>query len=255
MGIKFKRMRLPFKLLVAFFLLLVFGRPLHAQSYKSDNLEIIRLSDHVFQHISYLNTQDFGKVSCNGMIVVDDHQALVFDTPAEDQVALELVNWIKTNLSSKVKAVVATHFHADCLGGLNTFHAAGIPSYAQVLTLKYAKQRNFPVPQHGFKASQVLSVGGLSVQVGYFGAGHTRDNVVAYVPSEKIMFGGCLIKEFGAGKGNLEDADESAWPRTVQKVKARYPGVKLIIPGHGKVGGAELLVYTGSLFAKPQTSK
>lgn len=248
-------MRLSLKLLVAIFLLLGLGRPLHAQSYTSDNLEIIRLSDHVFQHISYLNTKDFGKVSCNGMIVVDDHEALVFDTPAEDQATLELINWIKTNLSSKVKAVVATHFHADCLGGLNTFHAAGIPSYAQVQTLEFAKQKHFPVPKHGFKSSQVLSVGGTSVQVGYFGAGHTRDNVVAYVPSEKIMFGGCLIKEIGAGKGNLEDADESAWPSTVQKVKARYPAAKLIIPGHGKVGGAELLDYTSSLFAKPQTSK
>lgn len=248
-------MRLPLKLLLAFFLLLGLIRPLHAQSYKSDNLEIIRLSDHVFQHISYLNTQDFGKVSCNGMIVVDDHQALVFDTPAEDQATLELINWIKTNLNSKVKAVVATHFHSDCLGGLNTFHAAGIPSYAQVQTLEFAEQKHFPVPQYGFKTSKVLRVGGTSVQVGYFGAGHTQDNVVAYVPSEKIMFGGCLIKETGAGKGNLEDADESAWPLTIQKVKARYSAAKLIIPGHGNVGDVELLDYTSSLFAKPQTSK
>ncbi len=248
-------MRQYLKLLVAIFLLLGLNRPLHAQSYKSANLEIIRLSDRVFQHISYLNTQDFGKVSCNGMIVVDDHEALVFDTPAEDQATLELINWIKTNLSSKVKAVVATHFHADCLGGLNTFHAAGIPSYAQVQTLQFAKQNHFPVPQHGFKTSQVFSAGGMSVQVGYFGGGHTRDNVIAYVPSEQIMFGGCLVKEIGAGKGNLEDADESAWPLTVQKIKAKYPAAKLIIPGHGKMGGTELLDYTSSLFAKPQTSK
>lgn len=248
-------MRLPLKMLLVVFLTIGLTAPLTAQIYKSDNLEIIRLSDHIFQHISYLETQNFGKVSCNGMIVVNDHEAVVFDTPAEDQAAQELIMWIKTNLNSKVKAVVATHFHADCLGGLNTFHQAGVPSYAQVLTLQLAKQQHFPVPQHGFRQSQVLQVGDMSVQVGYFGAGHTRDNVVAYVPAEKIMFGGCLIKEIGAGKGNLEDADERVWPLTVQKVKAKYPALKLIIPGHGKVGGAELLDYTIKLFAKTQTSK
>ena len=248
-------MRSFFKLFLLVFLTVESAATLTAQSYKSDNLKIIQLNDRVYQHVSYLNTQDFGKVSCNGMIVVDDMEALVFDTPAEDQAAQELINWIKTKLNSKIKAVVATHFHADCLGGLKDFHAEGVPSYAQVLTLELAKQKHFPVPQRGFRESQVLKVGGISVQVGYFGAGHTLDNVIAYVPSEKIMFGGCLIKEMAAGKGNLEDADESAWPITVQKVKARYPLVKLVIPGHGKVGGAELLDYTSNLFSKAQTSK
>jgi metallo-beta-lactamase class B len=237
------------KLFLIVFLTIGLVTPLTAQRYKSANLEIIRLSDHVFQHISYLKTEDFGKVSCNGMIVVDDHEAVVFDTPAEDSASQELIDWIKTQLNSKLKAVVATHFHADCLGGLNSFHAAGVPSYAEELTLGLAKQKHFPVPQHGFKQSQALKVGSISVQVGYFGAGHTRDNVVAYVPSEKILFGGCLIKEIGAGKGNLEDADENAWPLTVHKVKAKYPTVKLIIPGHGKVGGVDLLDYTSNLFA------
>ncbi len=248
-------MRSSIKLLLVVFLTIGLASSLCAQSFKSDNLEIIPLTKHIFQHVSYLKTQDFGKVSCNGMIMVDDHEAVVFDTPAEDQAALELLNFIGTMLDSQVKAIVATHFHEDCLGGLNTFHAAGIPSYAQELTLTLAKQKHFPVPQHGFKQLQLLKAGNKIVELRYFGAGHTRDNVVAYVSSEKIMFGGCLIKEIGAGKGNLEDADERAWPITIKKVKSKYPDVKLVIPGHGKAGNADLLDYTGGLFGKVKTAE
>ncbi len=40
------------------------------------------------------------------------------------------------------------------------------------------------------------------------------------------MFGGCLIKEEGAGKGNLAEANVEEWPNTVRKVKMKYPEVK-----------------------------
>jgi metallo-beta-lactamase class B len=237
-----------FKWLPFLFLLTNVLTQARAQNYKSENLEVKKLAENVYQHISYLKTEDFGKVSCNGMIVVDDGQALVFDTPAEASATEDLINWIKTALNGQVKAVIATHFHADCLGGLDVFHAQDIPSYAQQLTLTLAAQKKFSIPMHGFKKSQHFTAGNTRVEVAYFGAGHTLDNIVAYVPSANIMFGGCLIKELGAGKGNLEDADTAAWPLTVQQVKNNYPKAKLIIPGHGKVGDLRLLDYTKNLF-------
>lgn len=229
--------------------------PVFAQSYRSDDLVIEKRSDGVFQHISFLKTQDFGKVSCNGMIVVDGNEAVVLDAPAENKAAEALIQWIRTELKSEIKAVVATHFHVDCLGGLGAFHAQKIPSYSRALTIKLARQRDFTLPQHGFDDLHVFNLGRKKIEVRYFGAGHTQDNVVAYVPSENIMFGGCLVKELGAGKGNLEDANTESWAATVEKVKAYYPQVKLIIPGHGKVGGAELLDYTSNLFRTHQRAQ
>jgi len=34
--------------------------------YESENLKIKQLSDNTFIHISYLKTEDFGNVACNG---------------------------------------------------------------------------------------------------------------------------------------------------------------------------------------------
>ena len=80
-----------------------------------------------------------------------------------------------------------------------------------------------------------------------------RSNVVGYFPEDKVVFGGCLIKTVGAGKGNLEDANVAAWPATVSKVKATYSKAEIVIPGHGKTGGTELFDYTIKLFAaRPQ---
>jgi metallo-beta-lactamase class B len=46
----------------------------------------------------------------------------------------------------------------------------------------------------------------------------------------------------------LGDANVGEWSRTVEKVKQQYPNVKIVIPGHGKIGGKDLLDFTIKLF-------
>lgn len=169
--------------------------------YSSETLEIEQISSNTFVHISYLETQDFGKVACNGMIVINGGEALVFDTPTDDEASQELISWLENDKKVTVKAVVATHFHNDCLGGLKAFHTKGIPSYGSHKTIALAKAAGDPVPEKGFDEELILEVRDLEVITKFFGEGHTRDNVVAYVPSDQVLFGGCLIKELGAGLG------------------------------------------------------
>ncbi|MEB2782646.1 subclass B1 metallo-beta-lactamase [Algoriphagus sp. C2-6-M1] len=218
--------------------------------HKSETLQIEQISPNTFVHISYLNTNDFGKVACNGMIVINDGEALVFDTPANDEASLELLNWLENDQKAKVKGVVATHFHWDCLGGLNEFHAKAIPSYASNRTIELAKAASYPIPENGFKKKLILEAGNIEVINQFLGEGHTKDNFVAYVPSDKVIFGGCMIKEMGAGNGYLEDANVAAWPATVSKLKSTFPETRIVIPGHGKIGGTELLDYTIEMFEK-----
>ena len=218
--------------------------------YQSEKLIISKISDHVYLHTSFLQTQDFGKVSCNGMIVVDEKEAIVFDTPANKESTAELIRYFTTKMTVKIKGVVATHFHDDCVAGLDEFHKHQIPSYAENRTINRLKAANsqFEIPKNGFDKSLELKAGSEKVYAAYFGEGHTKDNVIGYFEKEKIMFGGCLIKENGAGKGNLGDANVKAWSATVKKVKQKYPQTKIVIPGHGKTGGLELLDYTIQLF-------
>ncbi|MGE0492978.1 MAG: MBL fold metallo-hydrolase [Vulcanimicrobiota bacterium] len=83
------------------------------------------------------------------------------------------------------------------------------------------------------------------------GRGHSFDNVVTYLPAEKVLFGGCLLKARGAGKGNLADADVAAWPTTVAAVRQAFAEAEFVVPGHGRWGGPELLDYTIEMFSQP----
>lgn len=220
----------------------------HSQHYTSETLSIQKVADHVYQHISFLSTESFGKVSCNGMVVFDEKEAVVFDTPADNNASLELINWVENELKCKIVAIIPTHFHDDCLGGLNEFHKHEVPSYAKQLTIELARSNRLIVPQNGFDKHLELKVGNKKVIAEFFGEGHTKDNIIGYLPDERALFGGCLIKEVGAGKGNLKDANTNDWPLTVAKLKEKYPDMEKVIPGHGKTGGPELLDYTIKLF-------
>jgi metallo-beta-lactamase class B len=216
--------------------------------YKSENLIMTQVSENAFIHTSFKQTNDFGNVPCNGLVVKNNNETIVFDTPTSDKGAEELIKWINEKLHSKINAVVPTHFHDDSLGGLQAFHKKNIPSYSYSKTIELAKENNFVVPENSFNDSVVLKVGNLETVTKFFGEGHTRDNVVGYFPAEHILFGGCLLKELTAGKGYLGDANVSAWSSTVEKVKKEYPDVKIVVPGHGEYGGEKLLDYTIQLF-------
>lgn len=215
--------------------------------YESTTLKIEPLTEHTYLHVSYLETESFGKVACNGMIVVDDDEAIVFDTPVNNEVSEELLKWLKSK-DLHVKAVVATHFHDDCLGGLQSFHDRNIPSYANQKTTELVQDKELAIPTNKFSKTLELQAGHETVILDFVGEGHTVDNIIGYFPKDQTMFGGCLIKSIGAGKGNLEDANTEEWSQTVARIKSKYPNASLIVPGHGQYGDRELLDYTIELF-------
>jgi len=219
--------------------------------YKSKELIITQISENAFEHTSYKQTDDFGNVPCNGLVVRNSHEAIVFDTPTNDKGSEELIKWINETIQCKINAVIPTHFHDDCLGGLHAFHQHHIPSYASFKTIDLATKDHAAVPENGFKDSLVLKAGDEKVVATFFGEGHTKDNIVAYFPAEKVLFGGCLIKELDAGKGYLGDANVAAWPATVERVKKGYPQADIVVPGHGAFGDKALLDYTIKLFRAP----
>ncbi len=224
--------------------------PFHARLkevvYESARLKIVPLSNHAFMHVSYLPYM--GRlIGCNGLFYRNKGRVVVFDTPTDNSVSVELINWIEETLDSKVVAVIPGHFHNDCLGGLKAFHEHGAKSYANQLTCELAEKDGSIIPQNAFEGSLELFEG--KVEIWYPGEGHTRDNVIGYIPSEKVMFGGCLIKSVGAGKGFLGDANQNEWTNAVKIVKEKYPKVEVVIPGHGKHGGQELLDFTMDLLA------
>lgn len=217
-------------------------------AYQSESLKIYNISDKTYVHEGYIQTESFGNVACNGLIYVNQNEAIIFDTPPDTLATKELLDYVAGELKAKIVAVVPTHFHEDCLGGLGVVHSMGVVSIANQLTIELSSDNEETTPLMGFDTEFSLPVGDQEVWMGFRGEGHTRDNIVGYMPDEKIMFGGCLIKKVGASKGYTGDANLDEWSNTVRRIKSEFSEAQWVVPGHGSWGDQELFDYTIELF-------
>lgn len=223
-------------------------RAADSPSYELDeDLQIFAVVPGVWRHVSTKAMPEYGRVPANGLIVVGTDSAALIDTPwTDDQTGL-LFDWAKRELGTTIGHVVATHSHDDCMGGLAEAHRRGATSYASALTAEFAERDGKPVPLRTFADEYRLSLGSVDLELRYFGGGHTRDNIVVWIPQPKVLFGGCLVKRKGGSAGYTAEADLTAWPDTIRKVIAAFPEATVVVPGHGAPGTGEYLQYTVTL--------
>lgn len=211
----------------------------------SGNLTMIKHSEGIWIHQSYFSSPVWGRFPSNGLVLVHDREALLIDTPMSDSVTAKLLDWITHKLGARITGFVATHWHEDCMGGLDIVHDRGIPSYALQLTRDIALEKGLPLPRSGFADTLMLRSGPREIHFTHPGRGHTSDNIVVWIPEEHFLFAGCLVKSADTQSlGHIADADLEAWPETIRRVLERYPDAATVVPGHGPGGGIELLHHT-----------
>jgi metallo-beta-lactamase class B len=128
----------------------VFSRQAFKKIPVSKDIELIQLSENAYVHVSWANFGKFGRVSCNGLIYIQNGKAFLFDTPANDPMTKELVTYLRDSLKLTIKGFVPNHWHSDCMGGLAYLQSQKIESYASQKTKELAKSNQLPVPAHGF---------------------------------------------------------------------------------------------------------
>ncbi|HAF27533.1 MAG TPA: subclass B1 metallo-beta-lactamase [Bacteroidales bacterium] len=211
----------------------------------NDDIQLIHIDDSVYVHITWESSESFGRFSSNGLIFIKNGQAVMIDTPFDNSKTRILTEYLQDSMHIKIKQLIIGHFHDDCLGGLAYIQAKGIESVANKLTVEKCMELGLPIPATSFVDSLFLDFNGEIIECRYFGGGHSFDNIVVWIPSKKILFGGCLIKSVNSrGLGNLSDAVVEDWDSTVKKLLNHYTDIKFVIPGHGAIGGSELLTHT-----------
>lgn len=212
-------------------------------------VRIFQIDDGIWSHIS---TQNFGEVvyPSNGLIVRDGDELLLIDSAWGADSTAALLVAIEKQIGLPVTRAISTHFHDDRVGGVQVLRKAGVETYASDLTRRLAKAEGSEVPAHSLgefsSSGDVVHFG--PVEVFYPGAAHSPDNLVVYVPSARVLFGGCAIHEASrTTAGNVADADLMEWPVSIERIKQRYSEVEVIVPGHGLPGGLELLQHTANI--------
>lgn len=239
--------------LIVLFSVLSTGK-LNAQNTVIDinpNLRLIRISDHTFIHESFSQSETYGRLGSNGMILVEKGRAFIFDTPMIDSVTRQLLSYLRDSLKLDIAGFVTNDWHGDSMGGLQAILDAAIPSYANEMTKKIAKEKGLPVPKNGFTDSTIITFGSYKIFCRYYGAAHTIDNIVIWIPKEKILFADCMVKEMKSRDlGYTDDGDLKEYPKTLKKIRDAFPDAKVVVPGHGTYGGIELIDHTIDLTAK-----
>lgn len=211
----------------------------------SDDIEIVYISEHVIMHVSYTQSPRWGRIGANGLIVINDKEAILLDSPWTNAQTETLLSWIRDSMKLELTAFVPNHWHEDCMGGLACIQQHGIRSYANEMTIDLAESHGLPLPDVGFRDSLELRLDEKAIHCYYLGAAHSTDNIVVWIPSEQILFPACMVKDMRSRNlGNTADGDLSAYPLTLEKLLGKFPDAKIVVPGHGEAGGQELIKHT-----------
>ena len=205
----------------------------------SDKLILTKLTGHTYVHTCENN---------NGIVFIKEGSALIVSTPDSDIETQNLIDWVINTQKAEIVAYVIDRWHPDAMEGLDIVHKNGIKTYSYELTRQIAREKGLPVPQAGFDPETEIQVGGDKVICHYLGEAHTKDGIVVWIPGEQILFGGNEIRNFNGWIGNIGDASLDKWSGTAAKIKKEYGSAKIVVPGHGKYGGAELIDYTIDLY-------
>lgn len=210
------------------------------------DLKIREIREGVYLHQSFHRTDDFGVVSANGLVIVENDKAFIIDTPWSDQDTEKLVDWILEK-DYELLGSFSTHSHEDRTAGIKWLNSHSISTYATMLTNDILKTEKKEQAKYILKENETMLADGL-VEVYYPGGGHTIDNSVAWLPKSKILFGGCFVRSLESkGLGYTGEAYIKQWSSSVENVLLKYPETNLVIPGHGKIGDLELLKHTKKL--------
>ncbi len=211
----------------------------------SDDVRLIKLSENAYIHVSWYNLPGYGRFPANGLLLINNKQAFLFDTPWNDSLTSVLYHWICDTMQLQLKGVAPNHWHQDCMGGLGFLQSMNVPSYANQITIDICRSKGLPVPDIGFNDSLELSLGDTQFYLYYPGEAHSTDNIVVWIPSEKILFPACMVKSLSSTDlGNTSDGNVKDYPLTIEKLKTKFPDARIVIPGHGKHGGTDLIDHT-----------
>lgn len=186
----------------------------------------------------------------NAAFVVTPAGVVVIDALGSPALATRLIAEIRKVTPLPVTHVIVTHYHADHIYGLQTFKDQGARIVAHRAALSYLNsdtarlrlevsrqelapwvndQTRLVQADEWIDADKTLVVGGVTFQLKTVGPAHTPEDLVVYLPSERILFAGDLV--FRSRIPYVGQADSRHWIIALDNLLAF--DTRVIVPGHG----------------------
>ncbi|MEO5670158.1 MAG: MBL fold metallo-hydrolase, partial [Ramlibacter sp.] len=181
-------------------------------------------------------------VTATGVIVVD-----ALGSPA---LAGRLMAEIARHTTKPITHVILTHYHADHIYGLQALKAAGARVFAHQAAREYLnsdtarlrleasrtelapwidKDTRLVPADEWLEGERNMVIGGVRVQIKPVGPSHTPEDLVIYLPHEKVLFAGDLV--FRNRIPFVGQADSRQWIKALDALLGFDATV--VVPGHG----------------------
>ncbi len=233
-------------------MLLAWLSPLPLRAQGAPALKAVQVSPSVgyVEGLSALGSSANQNFISNAAFVVTPAGVVVIDALGSPALAGRLMQEIRTWTPLPVTHVIVTHYHADHIYGLQAFRKQGARIIAHRSALEYlnsetARQRletsrtelapwvdgqTVLVPaDEWIDGDQTLTVGGMQFVIRHVGPSHTPEDLVVYLPQEKVLFAGDLV--FRNRIPFVGQADSGRW---IQALDALLKfDTAAIVPGHG----------------------
>jgi glyoxylase-like metal-dependent hydrolase (beta-lactamase superfamily II) len=203
-----------------------------------------------------------GNTSNAGYVVTSEGVA-VFDALGTPSLGWALLQDIRTHTDKKVRYVIASHYHADHIYGLQAFrdHTDAVivaqersgeykdnePSADEKANQRLDQRRAalFPwvdantrvvPPDITFKERMTITLGDTRLTLLYAGPAHSSSDMMMMVEPDGVLFAGDIVQNGRIPFMNSDDVSTTQWLHALDEVAALDP--KFIIPGHGRTSTA-----------------
>ena len=197
------------------------------------------------------NSQNKNFIS-NAGFIIGPTGVVVIDALGSPAVADELISVIRKITVKPITHVIITHYHADHVYGLQSYKEVGAQIIAHALGKTYlysdttasrlaaskinispwldSVQKIIPADLWIDRQS-IMQIAGLDLMIKPIGYAHTAEDLVVYLPSEKVLFAGDLI--FSGRIPYVGNADSLGWVKALREVAQM--DINVLVAGHGKV--------------------
>ncbi|QID18622.1 MBL fold metallo-hydrolase [Nitrogeniibacter mangrovi] len=190
-----------------------------------------------------------GFMSNAGFVVTDD-QVIVWDSLGTPVLGQAMITAIRKLTALPIKLVIASHYHADHIYGLQAFKALGADIWAHqnsrlylasdVARERLAQRRDalFPwvnedthlvPPDRTLPGGENFTRGGLHFRLIDAHGSHAPDDMMLLVEEDGVLFSGDLF--FDGRVPFVGDANTRHWLKALDSMLDSHP--KVVVPGHG----------------------
>ncbi|MBC8075987.1 MAG: MBL fold metallo-hydrolase [Chloroflexales bacterium] len=192
-----------------------------------------------------------GEIGLRALLLLGEHLSLILDTLIRPEDMAQFATLVRDH--GRPLLVVNTHADYDHAWGNGAFASPIIgqtgcrqrllgEQEVDMLDQMRAKAPDFfdavmlVPPQITFEHRLDIALGGMTVELHHL-PGHTPDSLLAYVPERGLLFAG------DCAEWPIPVIGNDPLPPWISALRqwAKTPGLRTVIPAHGRIGGAELL--------------